>query len=78
MDTWEELLDGPTNVGLFRAHDNWAAWLAAVSILSQQQQGHSIGLLGPGKMCLECFNTMYEHGWGLKKHESRLPAFSID
>ena len=78
LDTWEEFLDGPTNVGFFRAHGNWAARLAAVSILSQQQQGHSIGLLGPGKICLECSNTMYDHGWGLRKHESRLPAFCID
>ncbi|KAF2443983.1 hypothetical protein P171DRAFT_316853, partial [Karstenula rhodostoma CBS 690.94] len=33
IDSWEELLDGPNTVGIFRAHGNWAARLAAVSLL---------------------------------------------
>ncbi|ORY07682.1 hypothetical protein BCR34DRAFT_437899, partial [Clohesyomyces aquaticus] len=33
IDSWEELLDEPNSVGFFRAHGNWAARLAAVSIL---------------------------------------------
>ena len=33
VDSWDELLDIPENVGVFRAHGNWAARLEAVSIL---------------------------------------------
>lgn len=52
LDSWEEPLDGPTSLGFLRAHGNWAARLTAVSILSQKNQAHSIGLLGPEKSCL--------------------------
>ena len=77
LDSWEELLDGPMGVGFFRAHGNWAARLAAVSILSQKGQAHSIGLLGPDRFCLECLGSATDWG-GLKKHESPLPSFCID
>ena len=78
LDSWEELLDGPTSVGFFRAHGNWAARLAAVSILSQKDQGHSIGLLGPETFCLECLASAHGVGGVLKKFESPLPSFCID
>lgn len=78
LDSWEELLDVPTNVGFFRAHGNWAARLAAVSILCQKGQGHSIGLLGPEKFCLECLDSAHDTTAGLKKFESPLPSICID
>ena len=78
MDSWEELLDGPMSVGFFRAHGNWAARLAAVSILSQKDQAHCIGLLGPAAFCLECLGSDHDVTGGLKKYESPLPSFCID
>ena len=78
LDSWEEFLDGPTTVGIFRAHGNWAARLAAVSILSQQGQAHSIGLIGPETFCLECLSSAHGFTPGLKKYESPLPSMCID
>lgn len=79
LDTWEELLDRPKGVGVFRARGNWAARLAAVSILSQQGQGHSIGVFGPNDICLECMETARAHARsGLVEYESALSSFCID
>lgn len=80
LDSWEEFLDGPTSVGFFRAHGNWAARLAAVSILCQKDQAHSISLLGPETFCLECLASAHDYGvyGGLKKFESPLPSICID
>ena len=78
LDSWEELLDGPMGVEFFRAHGNWAARLAAVSILSQKNQAYSIGLLGPDRFCLECLSSAHDITGGLKKYESPLPSFCID
>ena len=79
LDTWEELLDGPSNVGIFRAHGNWAARLAAVSILAQKGQQHGIGVFEPGRICLECLENSRRYGrGGLKEYESALPSFCID
>ena len=77
LDSWEELLDGPMNVGIFRAHGNWAARLAAVSILSQKDQAHAVGILGPEAFCLECLGSDLDFR-GLRKHESPLPSICID
>lgn len=78
LDSWEELLDGPMSVGFFRAHGNWAARLAAVSILSQKNQAHCIGLLGPETFCLECLGSDHDVAGGFKKFESPLPSICID
>lgn len=78
LDSWEELLDGPTGVGFFRAHGNWAARLAAVSIMSQKNQAQAIGVLGPEPFCLECLSSDYDHYGQLEEHESPLPSFCID
>ena len=81
IDNWEELLDGPESVGVFRAHKNWAARLAAVSILCQREQAHSIGILGPKAFCLECLSLGFDNEFGngfLRDHESPLPSICID
>lgn len=77
IDSWEEFLDGPTTVGVFRAHGNWAARLAAVSILCQTEQVHSIGMLSSEIFCLECLSRDFS-GEDLPKYESPLPSFCID
>jgi hypothetical protein len=72
-------MDKPETVGIFRAHDNWAARLAAVSVLSQQGHGHSICLFGPSGVCLKCLEAGYETlGPDLLDYESPLPSFCID
>ena len=78
VDSWEELLDTPTSVGFFRAHGNWAARLAAVSILCQRDQAQAIGVLGPEAFCLECLSSEYDDYGELEEHESPLPSFCID
>ncbi|MDI1491599.1 MAG: hypothetical protein OHK93_002808 [Ramalina farinacea] len=60
IDSWEELLDEPPNVGFFRAHGNWAARLAAVSIMFQKEQGYAVGLLGPERSCFTCLAIQFE------------------
>jgi hypothetical protein len=80
IDSWEELLDEPGTVGIFRAHGNWAARLAAVSILSRNEiGGHNFGVLGPEPFCLECLEEEFEKpGWDMQEYESTLPSFCID
>ena len=77
IDNWEELLDNPVDVGIFRARGNWAARLAAVSILFQRGLGHSVGLLGPAEFCLQCLHDQYSRD-PFAEHESPLPSFCID
>jgi hypothetical protein len=80
IDSWEELLDEPGNVGIFRAHGNWAARLAAVSILSRSETGgQNFGVLGPEPFCLRCLEEEFEKpGWNMHDYESKLPSFCID
>ncbi|KAF2800371.1 hypothetical protein K505DRAFT_263875 [Melanomma pulvis-pyrius CBS 109.77] len=80
IDSWEELLDEPSTVGIFRAHGNWAARLAAVSILSRSEAGgHNFGVLGPEPFCLQCLEEEFEKpGWNMLDYESTLPSFCID
>ena len=77
IDSWEELLDQSTCVGFFRAHGNWAARLAAVSIMCQKGQAHSVGILGPEHFCLDCLCTMHDDR-DLERFESPLPSICID
>jgi len=80
IDSWEELLDEPNGVGAFRAHGNWAARLAAVSILSRGQTGgYNFGVLGPEPLCLRCLEEELEKpSWNMLYYESKLPSFCID
>lgn len=61
IDSWEELLDAPNSIGVFRAHGNWAARLAAVSILSQEGLGHAIGFFETGQthICPKCLEESF-------------------
>ena len=80
LDSWEEFLDKPSSIGFFRAHGNWAARLAALSIMCQQGESHCVGILGPEKFCFECLNQAFDgvgHGL-LRKFESPLPSICID
>ena len=77
LDSWEELLDGPMTLGIFRAHGNWAARLAAVSILCQKNQAHAIGILGPEAFCFECLGSNVSFG-ASEDWESPLPSICID
>lgn len=55
LDDWEELLDAPDGIGIFRAHKNWAARLAAASIRNQQGHEQSTFLIPPDcEFCPKC------------------------
>ena len=70
IDTWEELLDPPLAVGIFRANGNWAARLAAICILKQKKADSRVFLLDKDTTCLACIDQT----WG--NHRGR--AFFID
>ncbi|CAF9917354.1 MAG: hypothetical protein GOMPHAMPRED_001222 [Gomphillus americanus] len=80
LDTWEELLDFPVaNVSVFRANGNWAARLAAVSILAQKDLAHALGIFGPDEFCLDCLENRFPVSRsGFDESESGLPSFCID
>lgn len=59
LDSWEELLDHPPCIGIMRARSNWAARLAATSILIQQGRGHTAVIVGDGRICLMCLEEFY-------------------
>jgi hypothetical protein len=61
VDTWNELLDLPESVAVFRARGNWVARLAAVSILRQKANSLTI-VLGESQVCWECFEDMFCSG----------------
>ena len=59
IDDWEELLDPPLEShGIFRARNNWAARLAAVSILLAQKRFHEVSVIGK-QFCLVCWEQKY-------------------
>ena len=82
LDSWEELLDPPESMTVFRARGNWAARLAAVSLLTQMEKAHCTAVFGPDDFCLNCLEQTYsEHNIsrvGLMDVESALPSFCID
>lgn len=52
IDTWEELLESPLEMGVVRAHANWQARLAAAAL--SIQRGHQTWVL-PENVCWRCF-----------------------
>ncbi|PMD63726.1 uncharacterized protein K444DRAFT_651234 [Hyaloscypha bicolor E] len=55
IDNWDELIDGPHDVGIFRARGNWAARLAASSILSRKcQEKGEMFYICSSLPCLKC------------------------
>jgi hypothetical protein len=64
LDVWDELLEPPKEIGVFRAHGNWVARLAATSILIQKNWGENILVLGDStqKYCWECIRKEIENG----------------
>lgn len=59
LDSWCELLDAPPCIGVLRAHKNWAARLAAVSILAQQGGGKSVAIINDSRICWPCLKNKY-------------------
>ena len=52
IDSWEELLDSPIEVGVVRARGNWQARLAAAALAIQR--GHETRII-PDRVCWPCF-----------------------
>lgn len=71
IDNWEELLDPPLSVGIFRAHRNWAARLAAICILKQKNMASRVVILDQNAPCLTCLESQL---WA----NERMTAFFTD
>ncbi|KAI0100587.1 hypothetical protein GGR51DRAFT_531797 [Nemania sp. FL0031] len=72
LDDWEELLDPPPSVGVFRARSNWVARLAVASILIQQNKGNCALVIGGSELCWKCLVNQYAYP------EPHTPRFIID
>ena len=60
IDDWEELLDPPIEgTGIIRAKDNWAARLAAVSVLLQMQEYNQFAVICGEHFCLNCLEEQH-------------------
>ena len=66
VDSWDELLDSPNGIGVFRAKGNWAARLAAASILGRRSNVEGTYdtsiIVGPTVPCLKCAHRIASHG----------------
>ncbi|KAI9802803.1 MAG: hypothetical protein M1833_001402 [Piccolia ochrophora] len=54
IDSWDELLDPPENAGIVRAHDNWAARLAAYCVLRQRGLAPKAVVVRSNVTCWNC------------------------
>ncbi|KAK8103520.1 uncharacterized protein PG998_010553 [Apiospora kogelbergensis] len=72
LDCWDEVLDPPPAIGVFRAKKNWIARLAVTAILTQQSHGHALVLVGGDHLCWKCLAKKYSDP------EPHLPQFIID
>ena len=63
IDSWNDLLDPPETVAIIRAKGNWAARLAAVSILRQKYPDSRMCVFGQETICWRCL----ERKWVVEK-----------
>lgn len=68
IDCWDELFEPPERLGIFRAHKNWAARLAAVCIAKQLTPKVLVGLVEGDMTCWWCLETNWSH---LSNHDSK-------
>lgn len=52
IDSWDEILDSPIEVGVIRARGNWQARLAAAALAIQR--GHETRII-PDRVCWPCY-----------------------
>lgn len=52
IDSWDEILDSPIEVGVIRARGNWQARLAAAALAIQR--GHETRII-PDQVCWPCY-----------------------
>jgi hypothetical protein len=61
IDNWDELIDSPRDIGIFRAKGNWAARLAASSILSRKyEEKGGMFYVCSSLPCLQCAKELGE------------------
>lgn len=72
LDDWEELLDPPPSVGIFRAKSNWVARLAVSSILIQQGNENCALIIGGTELCWRCLYRLCAYP------EPHIPQIIID
>ncbi len=60
IDSWEEILDLPENVGVVRAHGNWAARLAVLAVCRQRKDPSEVFVVRPkDTLCARCLPAQY-------------------
>jgi hypothetical protein len=60
VDSWDEVLEPPENIGIIRAKDNFAARLAAACILKRMVPQPRVGLLEGNIDCWRCMENHWE------------------
>ena len=71
IDNWEELLDPPLSLSIFRAHENWAARLAAICVLKEKNMDSRVVVLDQDTPCLTCLESQL---WA----DTSVTAFFVD
>lgn len=60
IDSWEEIIDPPENVGIVRAHQNWAARLAAQAVF-RADRNTAVLVVDPQRtFCVKCISKQLE------------------
>jgi hypothetical protein len=67
IDSWEEVLDPPENIGVVRAHGNWAARLATLAVY-RQKGGKNVFVVRPTEdFCPKCLPALFLLAQGYSK-----------
>ncbi|KAH8812396.1 hypothetical protein F5884DRAFT_668371 [Xylogone sp. PMI_703] len=61
IDSWQDLLKPRRGrKSMVRAHKNWSARLAALTLLVQQDKGHAVGVLDESPICWKCLEAFFD------------------
>ncbi|KAK5059872.1 hypothetical protein LTR84_009755 [Exophiala bonariae] len=60
IDAWEEIIDPPENVGIIRAHNNWAARLAAQAVCLSVEDLRVFVVQPHRTFCVKCISRSFE------------------
>ncbi|OQV00936.1 hypothetical protein CLAIMM_06370 [Cladophialophora immunda] len=67
IDNFDEILDPPDGVGIFRAHENWSARLAGVCIAKQMLGAERVWIAGNDEICWNCLESDFERSRNLRE-----------
>ncbi|KFY32306.1 hypothetical protein V493_00322 [Pseudogymnoascus sp. VKM F-4281 (FW-2241)] len=72
LESWQDVLTPPRRTAIMQSYGNWPARLAAVALLTQEQKGHVVAVLGPGPLCWKCLEELFQIP------EDHMPEILID